>query len=72
MEHQDNEVKSAIIRLSDALCQYERATSIESVLVIREANGFEYRAVSGKPNIPDDISDEQLFSLIGLRVIEIP
>ena len=64
MEHRDREVQSAIIRLSDALCSFERATSIESVLIVREAGGFEYRAVSGKPGVAEDVTDEQLFDLL--------
>ena len=64
MQHQNKEVQTAIVRLSDALCMWERATSIESVLIIREVGGFEFRAVSGKPNIPADITDEQLFATI--------
>ena len=60
MEHPDEDVRQAIVRLCDALCSWERATSRESVLIIRERGGFCYRAVSGKPNISDDITDEQL------------
>jgi hypothetical protein len=64
MEHIDSNVQKAIIRLSDALCSWERTTSRESVLIIREVGGFEYRAVSGKPNVPTDISDDDLFALL--------
>ncbi len=64
MEHQDPEVRSAIIRLDDALCSWERATGVESVLILREQHGFFHRAVSGKPNVPDDISDEHLIENI--------
>ncbi len=64
MEHRDLEVRAALIRLSDALCSFERATSIESVLILRESGGFEYRAVSGKPGIAKDVTDSQLFSLL--------
>ncbi len=62
--HPDAEVQKAIIRLSDALCSWERLTSRESVLIIRESGGFVYRAVSGKPNVPEDIEDDDLFALI--------
>lgn len=61
MEHRDPEVQAALIRLNDALCSWERATSVESVLIIREAGGFEHRSVSGKPGVPKDITDSQLF-----------
>jgi len=64
MEHRDPEVQKALIRLNDALCSWERATSIESVLIIREQGGFEHRSVSGKPNVPSDVSDLDLFNII--------
>jgi len=60
VEHPDADVRQAIVKLCDALCSWERATSRESVLIIREQGGFCYRAVSGKPGVPDDITDEQL------------
>lgn len=63
MEHNDKEVRAAIIRLSDALCFYERATGIESVLIVRERD-FAYRAMSGKPGIPEDIPDVSLLASI--------
>lgn len=63
-EHLDEEVRQAIIKLCDALCSWERATSRESVLIIREQYGFCYRAVSGKPGVPDDITDSQLIENI--------
>lgn len=69
-QHSSQEVQSAIIRLADALCSWERSTSIESVLIIREAGGFEYRAVGGKPNVPDDVSDIELFRIIGYESTE--
>jgi hypothetical protein len=65
-EHKDSEVRSAIIRLNDALCTWERSTGIESVLIIREQRGFVYRSVSGKPDVPEDVTDEQLKELIGV------
>ena len=57
MEHRDPEVRKALIRLNDALCSWERATSVESVLILREQGGFVHRSVSGKPNVPEDIPD---------------
>jgi len=65
MQHPDKSVQKAIVNLSDALCSWERATAIESVLIIREASGFEYRAVGGKPHDLSDIPDDQLFALLG-------
>lgn len=64
MEHPDREVRAAIIRLADALCSWERGTSRESVLIIREQGGFVFRAMSGKPNIPEDIPDEQVLRMV--------
>ncbi len=64
MEHLDPEVQKAIIRLDDALCMWERGTSRENVLIIREQGGFVHRAVSGKSNVPDDVTDEQLIKAV--------
>ncbi|KKL67392.1 hypothetical protein LCGC14_2135440 [marine sediment metagenome] len=64
MEHRDAEVRKAIIRLNDALCMWERGTSVESVLIIREQGGFVHRSVSGKPGVPPDVSDAHLFKNI--------
>lgn len=63
-EHPDPRIKQAIVELDDALCSWERATGRESVLIIREQGGFVYRSASGKPGIPDDITDAQLFQTI--------
>ena len=64
MEHLDSEVQKAIIRLNDALCMWERGTSRESVLIIREVGGFVHRSVSGKPGVPNDITDTELIANI--------
>ena len=55
-KHPDPEVQSAVIRLADALCTWERNTGHVNILIIREDN-YCFRAASGKPEIPDDISD---------------
>jgi hypothetical protein len=62
-QHPDDDVRQAIVRLCDALCTWERSTGRESVLIIRE-EGFCIRAVSGKPDVPDDVPDEQLLSMV--------
>ncbi len=67
MTHPNPEVKRAIVQLCDALCTCERATGNESVLIIREAGGFEFRAAGGKP-IASDVTDEQLFGMIGWKL----
>ena len=61
MQHPDREVRSALVRLNDTLCSWERTTGRESILIVRE-QGFCHRAVSGKP-VPDgmnDVPDDQL------------
>lgn len=60
MEHPDQEVRQALIRLNDALCAWERNTGRQSVLILREQGGFEHRAMSGKPGVPEYVTDEQL------------
>jgi len=62
-KHPDPEVMAAIIRLSDALCQWERMTGTESVLIIREPK-WSYRAQSGKPCVPDFIPDIDLLDMV--------
>ena len=64
MRHSDPEVRQALVRLTDALCTWERNTGRESVLILREVEGFTYRAVNGKPDVPDDVSDDQLMKII--------
>lgn len=64
MMHRSEEVEKAIITLADALCTWERATSIQSVMIIREVGGFQFRAVNGKPNVPSHVTDKELFELI--------
>lgn len=64
MEHLDLDVRNAIIKLTDALCTWERNTGIKNVLIIKEERGFNYRAVNGKPNVPDDIPNNELLKII--------
>ena len=65
-EHPDAEVQDAIIKLCDRLCMYERATSRESIFVLREQGGFCFRADSGKPidSDLDDVPDGMLLDRI--------
>ena len=65
-EHPDPEVRQAIVRLNDALCTWERNTGRESVLIIRGQGGFSHRSMSGKPGVPDDVSDTALLEIVGL------
>jgi hypothetical protein len=61
--HQSEDVQTAITNLSDALCSWERGTGIESVLILRERY-YNFRAVNGKPGIPDDITDAEIIKTI--------
>lgn len=61
MEHPSEHVQAALVRLNDELCSWERSTGRQSILILREQGGFEYRSASGKPNIPDYIEDELLW-----------
>lgn len=63
MLHPDPGVRHAIVKLNDALCSYERATTRESILIIREAGGFVHRSTSGKPTTLE-ISDELLLASV--------
>lgn len=58
-QHKDSEVQSALIRLLDALCTWERMTGRESILILRE-DDYTCRAANGKCGVPDDITDAQL------------
>ena len=64
MEHPSREVAQALVRLCDALCSWERATSRESILILREQGGFVFRADCGTPTIPDDIPDSDALAMI--------
>ena len=68
MKHSDPEVNNAVLRLCDALCQFERSTGIPSVLIIRQKGNpncdeYTFRAMSGKPldeSKQDGIGDDVL------------
>lgn len=64
-DHKDPEVQKALVRLCDALCSWERATGRDSVLILREFGGYEFRACSGKPQGNSSTSDAVLFEGIG-------
>ncbi len=61
-QHSDPDVQAAVIRLCDALCTRERSTGRESLLIIRETGGYQFRADCGKPldAALDDMTDAQL------------
>ena len=66
MIHHDPEVAHAITVLCDRLCSHERATSVSSLVIIRDGQGFTFRAMDGKPlqQDQDDISDGTLVNLV--------
>lgn len=63
-QHPDQDVNAALIRLNDALCMWERGTGRNSVLIIREDGGWQHRSMSGKPDVPTDVTDEQLLATV--------
>lgn len=58
-DHPSEDVRAALIRFLDALCQWERATGRANVVIIKDSAGGEYRALQGSP-VPDEINDESL------------
>jgi len=62
--HKDREVQEALVRLTDALCMWERDTGRQSVLILRE-DDFVCRALSGKCTVDEDISDQHLLMMNG-------
>jgi hypothetical protein len=64
VDHPDIHVEQALIRLNDALCTWERSTGRQSVLILREQGGYEHRSMSGKPDVPADVTDEQLMGTL--------
>ena len=63
MSHPDADVQSALTRLLDTLCSWERSTGRRSVLILREQGGFTCRAGSGKPVFDDSIPDSLLYDV---------
>jgi len=56
--HPSEDVQAAIVRLADALTSWNRTTSRDNLVIIKDTVGVEYRAFSGAP-IPEDITDEE-------------
>jgi len=66
MNHSSDYVQQKIQALLDQLCQYERSTGIESILIIRDKGGFCLRAVDGVQKFaPEDMSDQELLTAFG-------
>lgn len=65
--HRSEKVQAAIEALESALCEWERTTLLQSVLILREQGGFERVSVSGKPFECVGISDESIFETNGIE-----
>ena len=63
MQHPSKEVEHALVVLNDALCTWERGTNRQSVLILKEQEGYVHRSVNGKPFI-SDITDSALFNVL--------
>lgn len=59
--HPDPEINALLIQLNDRLCQFERATGVGVAMVIRDSTGWEHRSLDGKPDVPNDLMDHELF-----------
>lgn len=55
-EHPDKEVRSAAIRLLDALTTWERNTGRHNIVIIKDSIGCEYRSMDGAP-VPASVAD---------------
>ncbi len=62
--HPSPRVDDAIVKLNDALCEWERATGRQSVLILREEGGWSHRSVNGKPVGADVAPDNTLLDMI--------
>lgn len=62
-EHPDPGVRKALKELTDALTSWERSTGIISVFILREP-GYVLRAVNGKDEVPDDVTDADLMKIV--------
>ncbi len=63
-DHLDGDVQKALVDLSTALVQWERGTGRQSVLILREEPDFVCRLNSGKPGVPEDVTDSLLLRAI--------
>lgn len=58
-EHPSEEVRTATLRLLDALCSWERSTGRGNLVIIKDSIGVQYRSWSGHP-VPEDTGDHTL------------
>lgn len=62
--HPSLEVNQALIKLADALCQWERSTGNQSILILREQGIPSIRFDCGKPTIPEDMLDSEVLEML--------
>lgn len=68
-EHPDPEVQQALVRLNDALCQWERSTGRASALILIDGD-FTMRCVSGIPSHIDDITNGAFLTIGRGRLLD--
>lgn len=61
-DHPSEEVRAAAIRLLDALCSWERSTSRENLVIIKDSIGCQYRSFTGSP-VPESTGDHALIEV---------
>lgn len=57
--HPDERVRTAAIRLIDALSSWERTTGRHNIVIIKDSTGSQTRTLDGSP-VPEDVTDAQL------------
>ena len=62
--HPYERVRQALNELADALRDWERSTGIKSVVIFRDDFGVVFRAVNGNPEVPDDVTDNDLLRIV--------
>jgi len=70
--HPDPKVQNAIVKLNDALCEHERNTGVQSVMVIRQKD-WKHRSANGKPftgETEDSLPDNEVFNIFGIHPTE--
>lgn len=71
-QHPSPDVRAAAIRLLDALTTWNRTTSRENVVIIKDTVGCEIRMLSGSPP-PERVTDAELLEAFeALCVIQPP
>jgi hypothetical protein len=63
-EHPDENVRSAMLHLADALCSWERSTGRHNIVIIKDSIGCEYRALDGHQSIVSDAMLLETFDAI--------